>query len=127
MNLVDLAKKDIEAINSDKVNGWAVDLKFTNPTASLVVTIQGRSVKHHTSYDDEGNKINTRIASVSFSEKAMIDVGYSIRNTAGEVSMKKHLVEVKDSTGTLVKYRIEQWFPDETIGMVVCILGSYEQ
>jgi hypothetical protein len=36
-----------------------------------------------------------------------------------------HLVNVKDSTGNLRNYVIMENFPDETLGMITCILGDY--
>lgn len=125
MSLIAQAKKDIELINSD-LSGFGVEQIWKHPVGSVVRTIVGRHVKHHLNYDEFGKLINTKKASASFSEKAMIDAGYSIRNAIGEVSLKNHLVDIKDSTGTLYKYKVNEWFPDETIGMIVAILESYE-
>lgn len=125
MGLIDQAKKDIEQITSN-LDGFGVEMTLTAPT-SQSITIKGLHKKHHLGIDPEkGVAVNTKTASVSFSEKFLTDQGYPVRNSKGVVDLKKHLVDVKDSTGNSEKYIIEQWFPDETIGLIVCILGTYE-
>lgn len=126
MGLVEQIKKDTEnfTMNSGG-DGWGVEQKWTSPTG-VNVTIIGVSVKHHMGYDSEGNLIRTKNASAVFSEKAMLDVGYSIRGTNGEVNMDKHKVQIKDSTGNFYKYSVKSWLPDETLGLIVCILNAHE-
>lgn len=108
-------------------DGWGVSQKWTSPL-NQQVTIIGVHVKHHISYDDQGNIINTKNASATFSEQAMINVAYSIRNSEGEVNMDKHKVEIKDSTGMVYKYMVKpgSWMPDETLGLITCILAAHE-
>lgn len=125
MGLIAQIKNDIELITSN-TDGFGVSMTFTAPT-SEVATINGLHKKHHLGIDQHlGTPVNTKTASVSFSEKFLIDVNYPVRNASGIVNLKGHLVAVKDSTGTIETYIIEQWFPDETIGLIVCILGTYE-
>lgn len=125
MGLLEQAKKDTEAINTN-LNDWSALQYWTNPGATKTATVKGRHVKHHMGFDLEGKLVRTKNASCSFSEQTMVDAAYPIRNAKGEVDLKNHLVNIVDSTGTLYKYIVEQWLPDETIGMVVCILGAYE-
>lgn len=126
MNLVDQAKLIVESINTNDVSGFAKTQVWSNPNGSLIVTIKGRHVKHHLGIDENGNAINTKNASCSFSEQTMINASFPIRDASGEVNLKGYKVTIVDSTGTLYKYKVEQWFPDETMGMVVCILTAYE-
>lgn len=126
MGLIDQAKKDIEQITSNS-NEFGVSMTFTAPT-SKTATVTGLHKKHHLGIDPEkGVAVNTKTASVSVSEKFLADAGYPVRNGNGVVDLKKHLVAVKDSTGTTETYIIEQWFPDETIGLIVCTLGTYAE
>lgn len=125
MSLIDQAKIDSQIINSD-LNGFGVLQKWTNPTTAQTVNITGRHVKHHLRYDEFGEQVNTKKASATFSESVMIANSYSIRDASGEVNMKGHLVEIKDSTGNFYKYKVTQFFPDEVLGMIVCILEAYE-
>jgi hypothetical protein len=125
MGLIDRAKKDTERFTSDK-NGFGVDITFTAPTGEIV-SVVGLAKKHHLGIDPNlGTPTNSKTASVSVSEKFLTDATYPVRNDGGIVSLKGHLVDVVDSTGNSEKYIIEQWFPDETIGFIVCILGTYK-
>ncbi len=125
MGLIEQAKKDSELINSD-LNGFAVNQTWKHPVTSQILTIQGRHTKHHLGFNELGQVINTKNASATFSEKIMTDNGYSIRDASGEVNLKNHLVEIKDSTNTLYKYKVSSFLPDEVLGMIVCILEAYE-
>lgn len=125
MGLIDQIKKDSESVtmNGGAV-GWGVEQNWTSPTNQQVKII-GLHVKHHMGIDTDGNVINSKNASVTFSEKSMIDVGYNIR-VNGEVNLKKHKVSVKDSTGNVYNYMVKTWLPDETLGLITCILSAYE-
>lgn len=123
MGLIDQIKKDSESVTMN-LNGWGVSQDWKSPT-NQQVTIVGLHIKHHMSYDSDGNLINSKNASVTFSEKAMLDVGYNIR-VGGEVNLDKHKVSVKDSTGNVYNYMVKTWLPDETIGLITCILSAYE-
>ncbi len=124
MALLAQAKRDIEQITSN-LNGWASVLRFTNPLG-VDITINGIHTKHWIQTDPaDGRQINSKNAHISFSEKFMTDLGHSIRNADGEVYLAGYKVHVSDSTGFEKDYIIREWFPDETIGLIVCILGDY--
>lgn len=124
MGLIEQAKTDIEQITGN-LNDFGLVLIFESPTAQTV-TINGLHTKHHLGIDTDGRPVNTKNAHISFSEKKLTDLSYNIRNNKGEVSLKNHKVSVKDSTGILKKYIIREWFPDETVGLITCILGDFE-
>lgn len=123
MGLVQQAIIDAKRITSD-VNAFGIQIILTAPT-SETVTIIGRHVKHHLGFDTDGNMVNSKTASVTFSESVLAGLIYPLRNANGDVNLKGHKVQVKDSTGTLCDYKCRQWFPDETIGIIVVILDSY--
>lgn len=125
MGLIDQIKADIEQITSDQ-NEFGVQQEWIAPTGETA-TITGLFTKHHLAIDPEtGKQINVKNAHCSFSEKFLVDAGYPVRNSDNEVSLKNHLVRILDSTGILWTYKIQEWFPDRTIGLIVCILGDYE-
>ena len=123
MSLIELANNDIKDITTD-VNGWAVAMTLVAPDMTTLVCT-GLHSKHHSGYDSDGLQVNTKNAHISVSEDVLIDGSYPYRNAAGEVDLKDHLVTVKDSTRVDVQYIIREWFQDETIGLIVCVLGDY--
>ena len=126
MGIIEQAKLDVQDITSN-LDGFGVTLTLTAPT-SETIDVVGLHTKHHLSLDFEtGRALNSTNAHCSFSETELIDLGFiSIRNSKGEVDLKGYKVDIKDSTGTLKNYVIKEWFPDETVGLIVCILGQYE-
>lgn len=125
MNILDLAKADIEAITSDD-NGWTRQMTFVAPNNVASATINGLHSKHHTGISTEGMRVSAKTASVSVSEKFLSDKNYPVRDADGEVLLKGHLVAVKDSTGNFCIYSVREWYPDETVGLIVCILGDFD-
>lgn len=125
MGLLDKAKKDWKAITSS-VSHWAVEMTLTAPNNETAI-ITNLHTKHHLSVDQFGMPVNSKNAHISFFEDQVYEVNasYPIRNVNGEVSMARHLVSVSDSTGMVKNYVIERWHQDETLGVIICILGNY--
>jgi hypothetical protein len=123
MSLVQQAILDAKRITSD-VKGFGTQIILTAPT-SETATIIGRHVKHHLGIDTDGNMVNSKTASITFSESVLAGLNYPLRNAGGEVNLKGHKVQVIDSTGTNCTYKCRQWFPDETIGLIVVVLDSF--
>ena len=121
--LIEQAKGDWQRFSSD-LNGWGVEITLTAPTAE-VANIAGLGTNHHIGIDTDGNPINTKNAHITISEQLLVDAGYPVR-VNNEVSLLQHRVSYKDSTGVTKEYVIEETFPDETIGMITCILNDFE-
>jgi len=98
---------------------------ITNPKTNVSVSSTGYVGKHWINFDSDGNSINSKSAHIGVSEDDLTELGYTIRNGNNEVSLYNHRVSAKDSTGVLKEYVIKEWFPDETLGLIVCILGDY--
>lgn len=124
MGLIEQAKADIQQITSNP-DEWGVQITLAAPTSETCV-ITGLHTKHHLGINSDGQRANSKTASISFSEQLLVDAGYPVRNSAGEVSLRNHKVSVKDSTGISKEYHINEWFPDEAIGLIVCILIDFE-
>ncbi len=122
MGLIDQAKSDIKDITSNP-DEFGVSITFTAPTGEIAI-INGLHSKHHMSMDTEGNMINGKNAHISVSEELLTAQNYPVRKD-GEVKLNDHKVSVKDSTGISKNYVIREGFPDETIGLITCILGSF--
>lgn len=124
MGLIDDIKDDIQQITSD-LDGFGWPLKFTARTGEIAEVV-GLFTKHHMGMDSDGLRKNFKNAHASCSEKLLMDLGYPVRNAARECQMKGDFLEATDSTGQLWEYKILEVYPDETIGLIVFMLGDYE-
>lgn len=120
MSLLEQIRADIKDIISNE-DEFGVSITLVSSTVTK--TVVGLHTKHHLGIDTDGNMVNTKNAHIAISESNL--TGYPVRNAKGEVSMRGHLVLCKDSTGVEKTYKIEQTFPDETVGLIVIILGDY--
>lgn len=127
MNLYDRAKRDVQRYTTDE-KGWAESLLLSTPDGLITATFAALKSKVHLNVDGDGNLVNSRKSHITISEPALLAANptYPIRNAGGEVDIKGHKVSLKDSTGTINTFIINQAFPDETIGLIVCILGSID-
>lgn len=121
MGLIEQAKQDWQQITTD-LDGFGVPIQLIAPD-STTLDIVGLATKHHIGIDTEGNLVNVKNAHISFSEQLLIDAAYPYR-TNGEVSLYGHKAVWTDSTGAPKTYIIREFHPDETIGVILCILGD---
>lgn len=125
MGLLEQIKSDIKKFTSN-TNEFGVEITFiSNDSPPSTCTIAGTTTKHRLAVDREGAPYNGRNMSCSVSEESLLDESYPVRNDDGEVDLKWHKVQFKDSTETNKTYLIESWYPDEKVGLIVCILGEY--
>lgn len=107
---------------------WGVDITLTAPApGSQVANIRGFGSKHHLKIDpDTGLPVNSNNIHVSFPESSILDANpdYPTR-VNGEIYIKDHLVSFADAAGNVGNFQIDEQFPDETIDLIVCILGVY--
>lgn len=120
MSILAQARQDIADITSN-VDDFGVQIRMQAPNGSTV-TITGLHTKIHLSVDTLGLPVNSRKAHISFSEKSFEGTNYPLRNAEGEVSLKDHIIYCKDSTNIEKKYRMQQWYQDETIGLITCMI-----
>jgi hypothetical protein len=120
MGLMDQARADIEQITSDE-NGWGTEMVFTAPTDETA-TIFGIFVEHHTTFNPEGVNTNAKFTHCSFSERLLTVEGYPTRDDNDEVDFSNHKVVIKGK-----KYVIREWKPDETVGLISCSLGDFDE
>lgn len=127
MGLLDRAKRDIKKITSNKSKGWAAEIVFLAPNGETA-TINGLHTKHHLGVDPEGNAVNSKNAHISFAEETLTDENenYPVRNVNGDVDLKSHKITVADSTGNLFTYVVDENFPNETTGLIVCTLKNFD-
>jgi hypothetical protein len=106
--------------------GFSEDITLTTPDDSLSIETKGLATKHHINFDTDGLAVNSKNAHICLDESNLIELNDTTRNANQEIDLLNHKVSVKDSTNIVKNYVITETFPDETLGLIVCILGDYE-
>lgn len=105
--------------------GFSAEITFTNPTATKTVVVKGLISKHNLSINPEtGLPVSTKNVHISVAESVLIAAGYTTRVNS-EISLKFHKVSFTDASGSSFAFLIDDVMPSETLGLIVCILGSY--
>lgn len=104
--------------------GFEDDILISNPDNSITVSTKGFRTKHWISYDNEGNNSDTKNVHVCVSESDLVAKGIPVRNSIQEVALVKYTVQVQDNTGIIKKHVVRRSYPDETLGLIVLILGD---
>lgn len=127
MGLLDIARADVLNITTN-TDEWAVAMTFTTPDQLTSVNVNGLHTKHLLEVKmDTQERVNSKKSSVSISEADLVAAAYPVRdNNTNEVALLGHFVAVKDSTGRVWNYVVNQNYPDETLGLIVCILGDLQ-
>lgn len=123
-NLLNKARRDSKKFITKGGFQENIVLKTTNGLISIETT--GFVSKHWINFDSGGESINSKNSHICIDEDALVLLGYPVRNSDGEVSLFNHRVSTPDSSGLVKEYLIKEWFPDETLGLIVCILSDYE-
>lgn len=123
--LLNKARRDVRRILLK--GGFSDEVTLTDPSSGLVIQTKALNSKHHINFDTDGLPTNSKNAHICLDEQDLVDKNYQTRNLNQEVSLFNHLVSVKDSTNLSKNYVITETFPDETLGLIVCILGDYDQ
>lgn len=127
MNLAERAILDTKKITSN-ANEFGVIVSFTSlPDQGQTATCNAINNQHWLSVQN-GLIVNAKNASIAFSEGALLDANpnYPIRDAGKKVSMNGHLCDLKNSTGEIQNYIVLQSWPDETVGLIILILGDYQ-
>ena len=124
MNLIDRARIDTQTITSNP-GEFATPVIFTSLT-DVTVTVNCIVTTHHTGLDEFGNRINSKMASLSVAESKLIEQNYPVRDSKNYVSLMNHKVVIIDSNNVSKKYIIREYFPDETFGVITCVLGEFK-
>lgn len=103
--------------------GFEDNINITTPSGSISLDTTGWATKHHINFDTDGAPINAKNAHICLDEQKLTDAGYPVRVNE-EVKLRDHRIVVKDSSGIDKNYIVKENFADETLGLIVCILGD---
>jgi hypothetical protein len=105
-----------------------LDITLTSPGATETATFKGIGTNNAITFESDGQDVIGHIVHIGFHEEALLDINpaYPIRNADGKVQMDKHRVSFIDHRGVLRNYIVKNWYPDETVGMIMCDCNEYE-
>lgn len=109
-----------------KSGGFEETILLETVDASISIETKGWASKHWINFDADGVSVNSKNAHITLDELELVSLNYPVRNENKEVYLFNHRIFVSDSSGELKSYVIKEWFPDETLGLITCILGDYE-
>ena len=122
--ILELARKDLDRYSE---GGFSTACSFRTTAGGAATVVNALAMKHHFSYDpDSGSPVNSLNVRVSVSEKVLNDAGFVTRNANNQVNLRGKFIEYTDSAGITRNYKIDQVFPDEALGVLMCTLGFYE-
>ncbi len=118
-----LARGDARRI----LSGMGFETEITFKRGEISVKVNGLAPVHHLTFDTEGQMVNSKNAHVTMSEESLNEVGFSPRNDKGEVYLRGVLVTFADSSGEEKTYTVKENHADESLGIIVLILGKYAE
>lgn len=126
MNFKVRISQDLARVLSSDI---AQSITFTPPIGAPV-TITGYASKHSLLVNELGFiQVNSKKASISVMESALIAVGYPTRNTDGSLmTFARHLITFTDVSGLTVTYIVQEGDrrSNESLGILMFTLGVYQ-
>ena len=122
-NILQLAKRDAKHFVTN--GGFEVSIDMVTPSKDKTISLTGFATKHWINFDTDGNPVNSKNVHICIDESILIANGYPHRNAKNEIFLKNHIISFPDSSGVVKNYVVRENFPDETLGLIVCILGDY--
>lgn len=124
MDLLAAIRTDMQTITQGE---FSVLINVTPPESTVSISVRGLASKFHFQINpDTGLPANSKKAYCSMSETILENAGITVRNSNGEVCLLGYKVEWVDCTGESKTYKIVENFPDETLGLIVCMLKQLE-
>lgn len=120
--ILELAKRDSKKYVTS--GGFEVNITLTTPDGVKTLLLTGFASKHFLNFDTDGLPVNSKNAHICIDEDILTLNLYPVRKANNEVSLLKHIVSFPDSTGSIREYVVRENFPDETLGLIVCILAD---
>ena len=127
MGLRDDAEADLGAILEDSTRGFGWPITLTDP-AGNTASLTGFSNDISQLIDpDTGQAVSGRLAHVALRISALLASPVAaIPRGIADASIKPWLITFDDINGTAYTFKVSESDPDRTLGLVVCLLETYE-
>lgn len=121
-NLLARARQDAKKIVTN--SGFQNDVFLINPLSMNFIQLKGLTSKHWLQLDSDGSPINAKNVHLNLIEKDIQELGFETRGKNGNVNLLDYYVIVQDSTNNYKKYQVKEVYPNESLGLIVFILGN---
>lgn len=126
MGLREQAEADLAFILEDSVLGFGWDINLTDPVG-LSEDLVGFSGDISLTIDPEtGVPVSGQLAHVSLRITTLKALGFELPRGIIDASSKPWVVRFNDIDGVPRTYKVQESNPDQTLGVIVCILENYE-
>ena len=121
-NLLAQARKDVKHVVTKL--GFQNDVFLINNLSMNFIQLKGLTSKHWLQLDSDGSPINAKNVHLNLIEKDIQELGFETRGKNGNVNLLDYYVIVQDSTNNYKKYQVKEVYPNESLGLIVFILGN---
>ena len=121
-NLLAQARKDVKHVVTKL--GFQNDVFLINNLSINFIQLKGLTSKHWIQFDSDGSPINAKNVHLNLIEKDIQELGFETRGKNGNVNLLDYYVIVQDSTNNYKKYQVKEVYPNESLGLIVFILGN---
>ena len=121
-NLLAQARKDAKHVVTKL--GFQNDVFLINNLSMNFIQLKGLTSKHWLQLDSDGSPINAKNVHLNLIEKDIQDLGFETRGKNGNVNLLDYYVIVQDSTNNYKIYQVKEVYPNESLGLIVFILGN---
>ncbi len=121
-NLLARARQDAKKIVTNL--GFQNDVFLINPMSMAFIQLKGLTSKHWIKFDTDGSPINAKNVHLNLVEEDIQALGFETRGKNGNVKLIDYYVIVQDSTNVYKNYQVKEVYPNESLGLIVFILGN---
>ena len=121
-NLLARARQDAKKIVTNL--GFQSDVFLINPLSMAFIQLKGLTSKHWIKFDTDGSPINAKNVHLNLVEEDIQALGFETRGKNGNVKLIDYYVIVQDSTNVYKNYQVKEVYPNESLGLIVFILGN---
>ena len=120
--LLDLAIRDYKKFSQ---GGFSSEITFLDENP--VIVVNGLTSKHNMSIDPtSGIPVSSLNVHITVNEEVLNDAGITTRDGNKKFVLKGKKVSFVDASGGSYTYLIDEVFPSETLGIIVCTLGTWK-
>jgi len=125
MGMLERAKLAVNKYRSDP-NGFTKLITIISPDGLISISSYGMHARITEKFNSIGEIVNTDKGHISISEPSWNAAGLITRDANNACLLKDYKVDVTDSNGVLCHYIIREVNVDNTLSLIILILGDFE-